>query len=66
RIYAPEIQSGLSRIKNGLLICEVDLNLCRQTKDFWGIQMTQRLDLYARSISNAVQPNYKPQIIRKS
>ncbi|GJQ81336.1 hypothetical protein Trydic_g20548 [Trypoxylus dichotomus] len=57
---------GLSRIKNGLLICEVDLNLGRQTKDFWGIQMTQRLDLYARSISNAVQPNYKPQIIRKS
>ncbi|XP_034237193.1 beta-ureidopropionase [Thrips palmi] len=54
---------GLSRIKDGLLIAEMDLNLCRQVKDVWGFQMTQRLDMYAKSIDAAIQPNYEPQII---
>lgn len=27
---------GLSRNEDGLLIAEIDLNLCRQTKDVWG------------------------------
>lgn len=27
---------GLGRNKDGLLVAEVDLNLCRQTKDVWG------------------------------
>ncbi|XP_050423171.1 beta-ureidopropionase [Adelges cooleyi] len=42
---------GLSRINDGLLIAEIDLNLCRQIKDHWGFQMTQRLDMYADSLS---------------
>ncbi|XP_023949438.1 beta-ureidopropionase-like [Bicyclus anynana] len=42
---------GLSRIKDGLLIAQLDLNLCRQIKDKWGFTMTQRLDLYANSLS---------------
>lgn len=56
---------GLSRIKNGLLVTEVDLNMCRQVKDHWGFQMTQRLDMYAESISKALDQNFKPQVIRK-
>lgn len=54
---------GLSRVKDGLLIADIDLNLCRQIKDKWGFTMTQRLDLYAESLNKAVQHDYKPQII---
>jgi len=57
---------GLSRTKNGLLIAELDLNLCRQVKDNWGFQMTQRLDMYAESIAKAVKHDYEPQLIKKN
>ncbi|KAF3428590.1 hypothetical protein E2986_02982 [Frieseomelitta varia] len=52
---------GLSRSKDGLLVCELDLNLCRQMKDFWCLRMTQRLDLYARELNEYVQNNLIPQ-----
>ncbi|KAK8743028.1 hypothetical protein OTU49_001495 [Cherax quadricarinatus] len=55
---------GLSRTRDGLLVCEMDLNLCRQAKDSWGFRMTQRLDLYASSLSAAIQPDYEPPIIK--
>ncbi|CAH0725047.1 unnamed protein product, partial [Brenthis ino] len=42
---------GLSKDKDGLLITEIDLNLCRQMKDLWGFNMTSRLDVYARALS---------------
>lgn len=45
---------GISKVKDGLLIAEVDLNLCRQIKDKWGFNMTQRLDVYARELNNFV------------
>lgn len=54
---------GLSRIRNGLLIAEIDLNLCRQMKDKWGFRMTQRLELYSDEIYNAIQSDYVPPII---
>jgi len=54
---------GLSRVKDGLLVAEVDLNLCRQIKDKWNFRMTQRLDLYAESLAEATQHDYKPDII---
>lgn len=54
---------GLSRIHDGLLIAELDLNLCRQVRDHWGFQMTQRLDLYAKSLSEVVKSDFKPQVI---
>lgn len=57
---------GLSRVNDGLLIAQMDLNLCRQIKDKWGFTMTQRLDLYAESLNKAVQPGYEPQIISYS
>ncbi|XP_047996044.1 beta-ureidopropionase-like [Leguminivora glycinivorella] len=57
---------GLSRVKDGLLIAQMDLNLCRQVKDKWGFTMTQRLDLYAESLAKAIKPDYKPQIIRNN
>ena len=30
---------GLSRVNDGLLITELDLNFCRQVKDHWGIRV---------------------------
>jgi len=57
--------SGLSRLRNGLLVAEFDLNLCRQIRDSWGFQMTQRLDLYAASLPNVVKPDFRPQIVKK-
>uniref|UniRef100_A0A1I8PPI7 Beta-ureidopropionase n=1 Tax=Stomoxys calcitrans TaxID=35570 RepID=A0A1I8PPI7_STOCA len=56
---------GLSRDQDGLLITEIDLNLCRQIKDFWTFRMTQRLDLYAESFKRASQLDFKPQIIKE-
>ena len=44
---------GLSRIKDGLLVAEIDLNHCRQVRDKWGFQMTQRLAEYAQSLTAA-------------
>jgi len=54
---------GLSRTRDGLLIVQVDLNLCRQIKDKWCFRMTQRLDLYAESLAKAIEDDYKPDII---
>ncbi|ESP05094.1 hypothetical protein LOTGIDRAFT_205519 [Lottia gigantea] len=56
---------GLSRTRDGLIISEMDLNLCRQVKDKWGFRMTQRLDLYAEELAEAVKPDYKPHIIKE-
>jgi len=55
---------GLSRNRDGLLVTEVDLNLCRQTKDRWGFRMTQRLDLYADSLNEASKFDYKAPVIK--
>lgn len=41
---------GLSRVKDGLLIVEVDLNMCRQARDQWGFSMTSRLEMYAKEL----------------
>lgn len=57
---------GLSRVSDGLLVAELDLNLCRQVKDKWGFRMTQRLDLYSRSLERAIQTDFKPQIVREN
>ena len=55
---------GLSRVKDGLLISEIDLNQCRQVKDVWGFQMTMRLEEYAKALTEAAKPGFTPQIIK--
>jgi beta-ureidopropionase len=54
---------GLSRTRDGVLVTEVDLNQCRQTRDKWGFQMTGRYAEYAQHLEKAAQPGFKPQII---
>ncbi|EGG24309.1 beta-alanine synthase [Cavenderia fasciculata] len=55
---------GLSRVQDGLNIAEVDLNLCQQVKDKWNFQMTARYEMYAKFLTDYIDPNYQPQIVR--
>ncbi|XP_037566642.1 beta-ureidopropionase-like isoform X1 [Dermacentor silvarum] len=54
---------GLSRINDGLLVTEVDLNLCRQVRDTWGFRMTQRTEIYADALYWVSQPAFEKQVI---
>ncbi|KAI3895822.1 hypothetical protein MKW98_025613 [Papaver atlanticum] len=54
---------SLSRHRDGLIISDMDLNLCRQYKDKWGFRMTARYDLYADMLAHYVKPDFAPQII---
>jgi len=54
---------GLSRTRDGVLVSEIDLNQCRQVKDKWGFQMTQRLSEYADLLKGAASPGFVPQVI---
>jgi beta-ureidopropionase len=53
----------LGRLRDGLLLAKVDLNLCRQIKDKWCLRMTQRLDQYAESFGRAAALDFKPDVI---
>lgn len=57
---------GLSRVKDGLLIVSVDLNLCRQTSDRWGFQMTSRLAMYGEKLQAAASERFEPQVVNSS
>eukprot|EP01126_Amoeba_proteus_P061906 TRINITY_DN8355_c0_g1_i10.p1 TRINITY_DN8355_c0_g1~~TRINITY_DN8355_c0_g1_i10.p1 ORF type:complete len:350 (+),score=32.34 TRINITY_DN8355_c0_g1_i10:156-1205(+) len=55
---------SLSRVRDGLLVAECDLNLCRQVKDHWGFRMTARYPLYQQLLTQYVKPGFVPQTIR--
>ena len=58
---------GLSRNRDGLLITEVDLNLCRQVRDSWTFRMTARLDLYRDLLTKVTtEKPYQSQVIKES
>ncbi len=54
----------LTRVRDGLLITDVDLNLNRQVRDSWMFHNTARYSMYAEKLSAYVKHGYKPQIIR--
>ncbi|XP_073419862.1 beta-ureidopropionase [Dendrobates tinctorius] len=56
---------GLNRVSDGLLIAELDLNLCRQTSDKWNFKMTGRHEMYAAELSEAVRPDFQPNIVQE-
>ncbi|XP_007437445.2 beta-ureidopropionase, partial [Python bivittatus] len=56
---------GLSRTHDGLLVAEMDLNLCRQVSDKWNFKMTGRYKMYAEELAAFVQPNFVPSVIRE-
>ncbi|KAI3922119.1 hypothetical protein MKX01_005808 [Papaver californicum] len=53
---------SLSRNRDGLIVSDMDLNLCRQYKDKWGFRMTARYDVYADMLAQYVKPDFAPQI----
>lgn len=57
---------GLSRTNDGVLITEIDLNMCRQIKDVWGFTMTGRHKLYAELLTKYSTFDFEPQIVRKN
>eukprot|EP00386_Alphamonas_edax_P008600 GDKI01028076.1.p1 GENE.GDKI01028076.1~~GDKI01028076.1.p1 ORF type:complete len:460 (+),score=120.97 GDKI01028076.1:730-2109(+) len=56
--------TGLSRVRDGLLAVDVDLNQIRQVRDRWMYQMTARYEMYAALLNDYVRHDFKPQIIR--
>lgn len=64
-IAAPDASRtpGLSRCRDGLLVADADLNLCRQVRDKWGFQLTARHELYAALLSRYVEQDFVPQVI---
>lgn len=54
---------SLARNKDGLLIAECDLNLCRQVNDSWGFRMTARYSVYADLLRQCCCSDFTPQII---
>uniref|UniRef100_A0A7S2RXV2 Beta-ureidopropionase n=1 Tax=Mucochytrium quahogii TaxID=96639 RepID=A0A7S2RXV2_9STRA len=56
-ITAPsgERTPGLSRVKDGILISDLDLNMCDQVKQQWQFALTSRLDYYADFLKRFVQ-----------
>uniref|UniRef100_H3B640 Beta-ureidopropionase n=1 Tax=Latimeria chalumnae TaxID=7897 RepID=H3B640_LATCH len=56
---------GLSRTQEGLLVAEMNLNLCRQVSDQWGFKMTGRYKMYAEELAKAVRDDFKPNIIKE-
>ena len=55
---------SLSRNRDGVLIIEMDLNLCTQIKDKWCLQMTSRYELYQEFLTKFNKPDFKPQVLR--
>lgn len=64
-ISAPDASCtpSLSRHRDGLLVCDMDLNLCRQLKDKWGFRMTARYEMYSYLLGRYVRPEFEPQVI---
>lgn len=57
---------GLDRNKDGILITNVDLNLCRQVKDSWCFRMTSRLPMYRDLLGRVTGGEFEKQIVKKS
>ncbi len=55
---------SLARHKDGLLLVDCDLNLCRQVKDKWGFRQTARYDMYADFFGRFVRHDFQPQVVR--
>lgn len=55
---------GLSRCQDGLMIADMDLNLCQQVKDKWGFAMTARYQKYSDLLSAYIKEDFRPQVIK--
>ncbi len=60
-----ERSPGLPRDRDGLLICDVDLNMCRQAKDLHTYTMCRRLPLYAKAFADVASLDFVPNRIKE-
>ncbi|KAG2385665.1 hypothetical protein C9374_003480 [Naegleria lovaniensis] len=65
-VSAPDASRSpeLTRLGDGLLVAEIDLNLNRQVKDKWMFQSTSRYEMYAKELNDFIKPTFKRQIVR--
>lgn len=56
---------SLDRNKDGIIITEVDLNLCRQVRDGWGFRMTGRFNMYRDLLAKCTSENFEQQIVKE-
>ncbi|KAF0972854.1 hypothetical protein FDP41_009103 [Naegleria fowleri] len=65
-VSAPDASRSpeLTRLGDGLLVAEIDLNLNRQVKDKWMFQSTSRYEMYAKELNEFIKPTFKRQIVR--
>ncbi|CAK8684126.1 beta-ureidopropionase-like [Clavelina lepadiformis] len=56
---------GLSRTQDGLLVTSVDLNLCQEISDKWMFRATARHEMYAESLKESTQLEFKQDIIKE-
>lgn len=54
----------MSRYQDGLMIADMDLNLCQQVKDKWGFPMTARYEKYSELLSAYIKEDFCPQVIK--
>lgn len=54
---------GLSRVRDGIVVNEVDLNLCQLVKDRWMFQSTARYPMYAEGLAKYTRLDFVPQRI---
>ena len=47
-----------------MLGCDVDLNQRVQIRDFWTLYNTSRFDMYAKKLTDYVDPEYEPEVLR--
>ena len=55
---------SLSRDRDGVIIAEIDLNLCRQVKDKWMFSTTGRPHLYTKALAKYSSHDFQPQVIK--
>jgi beta-ureidopropionase len=55
---------GLGRNRDGVLVNEIDLNMCLAVKDKWCFQMTARYEMYAEGLAKYIRHDFKPQVVR--
>jgi beta-ureidopropionase len=55
---------SLSRCRDGLMIADMDLNLCQQVKDKWGFRLTARYEMYVKLLSDYIRPDFVPQVVK--
>jgi len=65
-VAAPDASrsSSLSRLRDGILAVDIDLNLIRQVRDRWMFQNTARYEMYAQLLNQYIRHDFKPELVR--